>query len=61
MCCFVFSFDENAEHYDIVLKDYYVCGLSLLFLRTCPSPPPLMILLQSLVPAMAVTPALCAS
>lgn len=28
---------------------------------TCPSPPPLMILLQSLVPAMAVTPILCTS
>lgn len=29
-------------------------------LLTCPSPPPLMIFLQSLVPAMAVTPVLCA-
>lgn len=29
-------------------------------LLTCPSPPPLTILLQSLVPAMAVTPVLCA-
>lgn len=29
-------------------------------LLTCPSPPPLTILLESLVPAMAVTPILCA-
>lgn len=33
---------------------YQLCTL------TCPSPPPLMILLQFLVPAMAVTPILCA-
>lgn len=35
-----------------------VCLVNIL---TCPFPPPLTILLQSLVPAIAVTPILCAS
>lgn len=54
---FVFSFGENTKGCTFLIK---ILSVGLSCLLTCPDPPPLTILLQSLVPAIAVTPILCA-